>query len=216
MKKALHLDPDDIEILASGVEILSPDTEEGEVLRDSLHARLCSLQGGMEYDFEPAGLEILHAAIQTVDPEDSELWEARISNLEIRIAALLLDDPEVTRLTVAGFREAFLQTVMTAKPDGQSPYAIDGHPPMWDIAITAEGETISARPARVLERKFYEFHEVDGVAFQLRRDGGWIGQGMKTTWDDFTRRIDAVIEAGGRLTLDRTLHDDSTPAGMEI
>lgn len=106
-------------------------------------------------------------------------------------------------------KEAVLEWVSSREPDALSPYRIDGKPPMWIIAETADGDGIAVRPARTMEKVNQRFVEVDGVAFQSFRNGVWAGQGMKASWGYFADHLSAVLEGGGRLHLSELLMPSS-------
>jgi hypothetical protein len=95
--------------------------------------------------------------------------------------------PQVT--TEGLGHEALLQIWLERKPDALSPYAIDGHPPMWTTVELEDGYVLFTRPARAFERlaPFMPYAEVDGVAFQFQKDGNWIGQGQKVSLTSFEK-----------------------------
>lgn len=103
-------------------------------------------------------------------------------------------------------RELVLAHVLEREPDQRSPYAIDGHPGMWIVAHCEDGTHLAARPARAQERVGHQYQEVDGVAFQKIRDGEWIGQGMKASWQRFAIMSDDLIGPAGQF-----LQRDATP-----
>lgn len=80
--------------------------------------------------------------------------------------------------------ECVLKIFLEHDPAARSPYGLYGHPPMWRILSIGDRE-ILARPGRTMVRVHHAWKEVDGVHWQERRDGHWVGQGMSGSMATF-------------------------------
>ena len=87
-------------------------------------------------------------------------------------------------------KERFLELVMDSEPTAKSPYSLYGNPPMWPMATDGD-TTLFVRPALTQERVGHQWVEVQGVAWQLRRNDtkAWIGQGYSGSFDVFTGEL---------------------------
>lgn len=83
-------------------------------------------------------------------------------------------------LTLEGLLAIFLDT----EPTARSPYGLYGYPPMWPVA-TRGAETLFARPGRTMTRVNFQYVEVDGIHWQVQRDGRWTDQGRSAEMDFF-------------------------------
>ena len=83
-------------------------------------------------------------------------------------------------LTLEGLLTIFLDT----EPTARSPYGLYGYPPMWPVA-TRGNETLFARPGRTMTRVNFQYVEVDGVHWQVQRDGRWTDQGRSAPTEYF-------------------------------
>jgi hypothetical protein len=61
---------------------------------------------------------------------------------------------------------------------------------MWAIATRGD-ETLFARPGRTLTRVNFQYVEVEGVHWQLRRGDAWVGQGYQAETTDFLKHLEA-------------------------
>ncbi|MBW3243272.1 hypothetical protein KUV57_11245 [Epibacterium sp. DP7N7-1] len=114
--------------------------------------------------------------------------------------------------TPDAIKEFVLSHVLNREPDEKSPYAIDGHPGMWIVARCEDGADLAVRPARAQERIGHQYQEVDGVAFQKIRNGEWIDQGMKSSWQMFAGMLADLIGTTGQfLQHDAEPEEDMTP-----
>lgn len=75
-------------------------------------------------------------------------------------------------------REGLLAIFLDTEPTARSPYGLYDYPPMWPVAFRGE-ETLFARPGRTMNRVNYQYVEVEGVHWQLRRGDAWVGQGYQ-------------------------------------
>ena len=85
-------------------------------------------------------------------------------------------------------QEFLLRIFLEEAPSARSPYAIYGHPPMWLIARRGS-ESLLARPGRVMDRVNFQYVEVDGVHWQVQRNGIWTGQGYQAPIDSFLNHL---------------------------
>lgn len=88
----LSLDSYDLEVIQTGVEILSPDTPKAAEARDALDARLPTLDRGIgkiDYEFSEQELELIHAALQLEFDDDSEIWADTRYDLFVEVDGLL-------------------------------------------------------------------------------------------------------------------------------
>jgi hypothetical protein len=81
-------------------------------------------------------------------------------------------------------REGLLAIFIDEEPTARSPYGLYDYPPMWAVAIRGE-ETLFARPGRTMTRVNFQYVEVDGVHWQVQRDGRWMDQGRSAEVDYF-------------------------------
>lgn len=80
--------------------------------------------------------------------------------------------------------EGLLAIFIDEEPTARSPYGIYGYPAMWPVA-TRGPETLFARPGRTMTRVNFQYVEVEGVHWQLQRDGRWTDQGRSAEVDYF-------------------------------
>jgi hypothetical protein len=83
-------------------------------------------------------------------------------------------------LSLEGLLAIFLDTDPTAR----SPYGLYDYPPMWPVASRGS-ETLFARPGRTMARVNFQYVEVEGVHWQVQRDGRWTDQGRSAEVDYF-------------------------------
>lgn len=83
-------------------------------------------------------------------------------------------------LTLEGLLAIFLDT----EPTARSPYGLYGYPPMWPVATPGD-EILFARPGRAMTRVNFQYVEVDGVHWQVQRDGRWTDQGRSAEAEYF-------------------------------
>ena len=78
-------------------------------------------------------------------------------------------------------------------PNTFSPYWVFGNPPMWRIADYEDDSTLFARPGKITLRPTPDapHEDVDGVHYQWRRDGVWIGIGHQAKIGPFLRELNA-------------------------
>jgi hypothetical protein len=81
-------------------------------------------------------------------------------------------------------REGLLGIFLDTDPTARSPYGIYDYPPMWPV-ITRGDETLFARPGRTMTRVNFQYVEVEGVHWQVQRDGRWTDQGRSAEVDYF-------------------------------
>lgn len=81
-------------------------------------------------------------------------------------------------------REGLLAIFLDTEPTAQSPYGIYGYPAMWPVA-TRGPDTLFARPGRTMNRVNFQYVEVEGVHWQVQRDGRWTDQGRSAEVDYF-------------------------------
>lgn len=81
-------------------------------------------------------------------------------------------------------KEGLLAIFLDSAPTARSPYGLYGHPPMWPVA-TRGAETLFARPGRTMKRVNFQYLEVDGVHWQVQRDGRWVDQGLSAPTEYF-------------------------------
>lgn len=86
-------------------------------------------------------------------------------------------------------REGLLAIFIDEEPTARSPYGLYGYPPMWAIATRGE-ETLFARPGRTMTRVNFQYVEVEGVHWQVRRGETWVGQGYQGETDYFLNHIE--------------------------
>lgn len=99
-------------------------------------------------------------------------------------------------------KEAALGHVLSHETRYRSPYAIVGHPPMWDLLDLPDGRTMAIRPARTQVRSGHAWQEVQGVGVGWHRAGEWTAdQHLSMSWQDFTDRyfIPALVD-GARIS----------------
>lgn len=88
----LSLDSYDLEVIQTGVEILSPDSPEAAEARDALDARLPTLDRGIgkiDYEFSEQELGLIHAALQLEFDDDTEMWADTQYDLFVEVDELL-------------------------------------------------------------------------------------------------------------------------------
>jgi len=81
-------------------------------------------------------------------------------------------------------REGLLAIFLDTDPTARSPYGIYDYPPMWPVATRGD-ETLFARPGRTMTRVNFQYVEVEGVHWQVQRDGRWTDQGRSAEVDYF-------------------------------
>lgn len=107
-------------------------------------------------------------------------------------------------------KERFLELVMDSEPTAKSPYSLYGKPPMWAMA-TDGATTLFVRPALTQERVGHQWAEVQGVAWQLRRNdtGAWIDQAHSGSFDVFTGELKKY--PGHVFSWQQEQHDATSP-----
>jgi hypothetical protein len=81
-------------------------------------------------------------------------------------------------------REGLLAIFIDEEPTACSPYGLYDYPPMWPVLTRGE-ETLFARPGRTMTRVNFQYVEVEGVHWQVQRDGRWTDQGRSAEVDYF-------------------------------
>lgn len=84
-------------------------------------------------------------------------------------------------------QEDLLTIWFDSTPSAKCPYVLYGCPPMWETIDFGNGYVLFTRPGKTMERPapFMPYREVDGVHYQLQRDGKWHDQGHQASFGYF-------------------------------
>jgi len=89
-------------------------------------------------------------------------------------------------------KEELLALWMETEPTARSPYGLYGYPPMWKAFDLEDGLVLFCRPSRIQTKIHQQWHEVDGVSWQWRRDGKWVDQAHAADFDHFLTMLSGL------------------------